>query len=407
MNEEIWKVVDGFKKYEVSSFGNVKNIKSQKILKPRNNGEYLDVSLSSDNGKFKTLKIHRIVALNFLENIDDKKTVNHMDHDPSNNNVENLEWASITEQNHHKRKSTKEVKESIGTRAVWRIDPKTNEKIQFYKSLRIAALWVFNNKLTTITEFNGGNNITSSICRAARGKTNSSFGYKWIYCDENDNKYTDEIWKNISEEFINKTKGYQISNYGRVKNSKGRISKEWKNCFGYKNVGINPKIYLIHRLVAQVFIPNPDNKEFVNHIDGNKENAYVNNLEWVTRSENVQHAYDTGLTKTRAIIQYDLKMNKIKEFSSIIEASRELNLDKSNIGHCCNNKRNRCGKFIFKYKEEKLNEDDLNEDDLNEDDLNEDDLNEEIFKEDDLNEEKINEESLIEEFNELNLKTGY
>jgi hypothetical protein len=55
------------------------------------------------------------------------------------------------------------------------------------------------------------------------------------------------------------------------------------------------KYFLIHRLVAQTFIPNPENKPEVNHKDGNKHNCYYKNLEWVTPSENKQHAFDTGL----------------------------------------------------------------------------------------------------------------
>lgn len=64
---------------------------------------------------------------------------------------------------------------------------------------------------------------------------------------------------------------------------------------GYKYVKIKTKEYLTHRLIATAFIDNPNNKPEVNHIDGNKDNNNVSNLEWVTHSENVKHAWDTGL----------------------------------------------------------------------------------------------------------------
>jgi hypothetical protein len=64
---------------------------------------------------------------------------------------------------------------------------------------------------------------------------------------------------------------------------------------GYFRVKIKDKSYYIHRLVAQTYIPNPENKATVNHMDGNKANNMLCNLEWATRSENVQHACDTGL----------------------------------------------------------------------------------------------------------------
>lgn len=68
-----------------------------------------------------------------------------------------------------------------------------------------------------------------------------------------------------------------------------------KNKNGYLEVSINYKNYKVHRLVASVFISNPDNKEQVNHKDGNKTNNSVYNLEWCTQGENIKHSYSTGL----------------------------------------------------------------------------------------------------------------
>lgn len=105
-----------------------------------------------------------------------------------------------------------------------------------------------------------------------------------------------ENWKKLPN-FDN----YQISNLGRVwSERKQKIMSMFKQNSGYMQVNIvdnNGKStrFLIHRLVALVWINNPDNKLYVNHIDGNKENNTVVNLEWVTNSENILHARRTGL----------------------------------------------------------------------------------------------------------------
>jgi len=350
INTEIWKEINGYSNYEISSNGNIKNKKTKKILKSSVKSGYLCLSLTDDNGNRKSLKIHRLVGLNFIQNPENKETINHKNHNRLDNNVDNLEWSTTTEQNNHKQKCKKEVQELVSSRAVWRIDKDTNENIELYQTIRFAAQWAFDNKLTSITEFNNGNNLKTKICAVARGKRKIAFGYKWKYDDTNENKYNDEEWKEIPCEIVDGIKGYKISNYGRVKNHKGKITEGSNHASGYLWVSVAPKQYLLHRLIAKTFIPNPENKEQVNHIDGNKQNCKLDNLEWMTCSQNSQHAHDNKLhPNTKTIIQYDLNMNKINEFKSQIDAARQLNICDNSIRRCCYDKQKTAGGFIFKF----------------------------------------------------------
>lgn len=135
---------------------------------------------------------------------------------------------------------------------------------------------------------------------------------------------------------------YQVSNLGRIKSVlfRNRVvskkqdkilkcihTKDYDHINLYKN-GKQTQ-YLIHKIVAKTFIPNPKNKPEINHIDGNKQNNNAENLEWCTRSENQIHAYKTGLQKPRKgyesklkkpVNQYDLNGNFIKRWDSIVEA---------------------------------------------------------------------------------------
>ena len=105
-----------------------------------------------------------------------------------------------------------------------------------------------------------------------------------------------EIWRTVPD-----YENYQISNFGRVKSlwkSKAKILKP-AFCNGYLRVDLckdgKQKLFRVHRLIAQAFIPNPEGKPQVNHKDGHPMNNYVENLEWATSSENQRHAFDTGL----------------------------------------------------------------------------------------------------------------
>ena len=160
-----------------------------------------------------------------------------------------------------------------------------------------------------------------------------------------------EIWKEIPFEII-KINNYFISDYGRIRNNRGEILNLSPQINGYVIVNINKNILGVHRLVALVFLPNLNNKEFVNHIDGIKSNNKLDNLEWATCLENNLHKIKNGLSNTtKKVIQYDINMNKLNEFYSIVDASNQLNLNVATISNCCSEKTKctRRDKYIFRF----------------------------------------------------------
>lgn len=224
-----------------------------------------------------------------------------------------------------------------------------------------------------------------------------------------------ETWKTIS----GYEGRYEVSDMGNVKSLSfpengyvERIRKNTINNCGYVCVNLckdgRVKRELLHRLVAIAFIPNINNKPQVNHINGNKTDNRIENLEWNTRSENVRHSIKTGLKRdfgkgricsethknnlskslkgrkspcgmsgkrwseeTRIkiieantgksrnkgkiayqypVIQLDLDGNYIKEWCSATMAAKELNLRSSLISACCHKNRNKTGGYKWKFK---------------------------------------------------------
>lgn len=165
------------------------------------------------------------------------------------------------------------------------------------------------------------------------------------------------MWKKII--FDNQETNYSVSDIGEIKNdiTNKLLKLSIQQGYYHVNLSINKKSkrFRVHRLVAEAFIPNPENKPYVNHIDGCRSNNNVNNLEWCTPMENTQHAVKTGLmkpTREKSVIQYDMDGNKIAEYISISEAARQTNSLVEKIVACCQFKRRSHNNFQWRYKQD-------------------------------------------------------
>lgn len=144
-----------------------------------------------------------------------------------------------------------------------------------------------------------------------------------------------EEWKTTVE-----NECYMVSSKGRVSHN-GRIISGSIHNDGYIFVTIQGKQYPKHRVVAKAFIPNPEEKPFVNHIDGNKQNNQISNLEWCTQSENVKHSYENdlqpkGLTSYRGKFTSEQR-DEIKRLWDSGEFTRRQLADKFMVSHTCIN----------------------------------------------------------------------
>lgn len=161
---------------------------------------------------------------------------------------------------------------------------------------------------------------------------------------------------------------YEINKNGDIKGLKRNIIRKTYNTNagkGYFAIDLykeDKRIKkLIHRLIAETFIPNPFNKKEVNHINGNTLDNRIENLEWVTKSENMRHAVDvlgvkllnandkTRRKQSHAVIKYDLNGNEISRFPSIAEASREAKTCHSFVRLHLIGKYKQVKGFIYKY----------------------------------------------------------
>jgi hypothetical protein len=151
--------------------------------------------------------------------------------------------------------------------------------------------------------------------------------------------------------------GYLVTSDGQIKSIKvNKYLTPKVNWDGYHRVQIWNKCkneYVAwHRIIAETFVPNPENKPFVNHINGIKTDNRSDNLEWVTQKENIQHAWSTGLSKSnRPVDMLTLDGEFIIKFENSIIAGKHIGRDNSGVTKCCKGNILTCGGYKWRYSE--------------------------------------------------------
>lgn len=177
----------------------------------------------------------------------------------------------------------------------------------------------------------------------------------------------EEIWKDV----VGYEGYYQVSNLGNVRSidryvkgngltaekqlKKGKMLKQFLKQ-GAWSVTLRKegtyKFRYTYRLVAEAFIPNPNNLPLINHIDEDRTNPRVDNLEWCDYSYNITYneaSKRAGKSRNKKVIQYDKEMNEIARYDSVGDAAKAVGAHQQNISQSCSGKQGPCRGFIWKY----------------------------------------------------------
>lgn len=269
-------IIDNQKtQYLISDIGEIKNIKTNKILKGTIRNGYKMVKLTINSQK-KDYLVHRLVATTFLENPLKLPQVNHKDKNKTNNSVSNLEWVSIKDNMLHRSKDMSLQRKQI-------------EK-------------------------------------------------------------TDIILDNHWRQY--KKSNYWISDNGKCYNTQTKVLLQpiktgnyYKYCF---SINGKKNSILIHKLVYSLFKEDYTEEKQINHIDGDKSNNALSNLELITNQQNVLHSYYVLHNNICKIGQFDLQGNLIFIYDSMSAAANAINGSVSAISKVCNGKAKTHKNFIWK-----------------------------------------------------------
>lgn len=400
------KEIPGFSNYSISENGKVIFTKTNTVVRYlKNIDKYTNISIKDDNGKRKQVGVHRLVALTYIPNPKNLPCVNHIDGTGKilNNHVSNLEWVTYKENSQHAIKTgltncykrgviqidldcniIKEYNSIKEAGDATEIDPKSICKVclkqrnmagNFYWKYADDDEWkpTISKRIKKVEKINPDTNeivhVYSGMKEICKLEHVSWATLKNII--DNALLFRNYYWKIIVNESFPNTKiqlekkvenddwkiipnysNYKISKKGEIYYITNKILRKPQLHKGYNTIVLKNedgyKRFQIHRLVALVYLPNPENKFFILHIDGNLMNNNLENLEWygnyskLRKNENVrkipykQRKKNKLIGKCCIVNQYTIDGDLIETYKSIKEATEKLEIEKTLISKVCN-----------------------------------------------------------------------
>ena len=335
-------------RYKINRLGKILDVPRGKYLLVTPSNDYPTVILRESSGKVYKKRIHLLIAQIFLLKPSPEHTeVDHIDRNKNNYSIDNLHWVTPSEN----KKNRKFSEDSYKYYKVWVEYDACSSKILSGPISNKDFLRIFNIKDPQIEILIGTSKWKSFLTTEENLFDNFKFDTEWKLIPNSNNSY--------------------CSSQGLVfltgRNTSPLITRGRLNDSGYRTVNIKKKILRVHRIVYYLFGTetfNLNSEMFIDHIDTNRSNNDISNLKVVkNQKENLSNP-QTRINLGKAIIQLDLKGNKIAEFDSIVLANRFFGVtdNNSNIIRCCKGKQKTYKGYKWMYKEDylKLKENETN-----------------------------------------------